>query len=150
MFQQRTHGESNGAGVRPMTPEYTAWLHMRQRCNNPRVKDYKYYGGRGIKVCARWNSYEVFLADMGRKPKGRSLDRINNEGNYEPGNCRWATKLQQVANTRVARWIEYNGKRKVLSQWARDLGVLPSHLHWHLQRRSEQEAIEYLLNRKRS
>lgn len=85
-------------------PEYNAWKEMRKRCNNPNYKDYKHYGGRGIQVCKRWASYENFLADMGEKPEPKrlySLDRYpNNDGNYEPRNCRWATQKQQIANQR--------------------------------------------------
>jgi hypothetical protein len=73
---------------------------MLQRCNNQNFHQYKDYGGRGITVCERWRKFENFLADMGEPPEGMSLDRINNDGNYEPGNCRWATKLEQRANAR--------------------------------------------------
>lgn len=72
-----------------MTKTYMAWDHMRQHCNNPNNKQYKYYGGRGITICDRWNKFENFLADMGESPEGLVLDRINNNGNYEPLNCRW-------------------------------------------------------------
>lgn len=76
------------------------WSAARNRCNNPNNKDYIHYGGRGIKMCERWDIFENFLADMGEKPKGLTLDRINNNGNYEPGNCRWATYSQQNKNQR--------------------------------------------------
>lgn len=84
------------------SPEYKAWGGMRQRCYNKKSQGYKYYGGRGIKVCKRWrNSYPNFLADMGKKlRKDLSIDRINNNGDYKPSNCRWATKKQQVHNRR--------------------------------------------------
>jgi hypothetical protein len=82
-------------------PLYGVWKQMRQRCRNPDHPFWSYYGGRGITVCARWNDFEKFVSDMGTRPKGRSLDRIDNDGNYEPNNCRWATKKQQIANRRA-------------------------------------------------
>lgn len=88
------------------TPEYRAWHSMISRCTNPKLEAWKYYGGRGITVCDRWkNSFEAFLADMGPRPSPNlSIDRFpNNDGNYEPGNCRWATRSEQRANQRPAR-----------------------------------------------
>lgn len=84
------------------TRTYEAWKHMIQRCTNPHAKHFSYYGGRGITVCERWlSSFENFLADMGERPPGLTLDRYpDNDGNYEPDNCRWATWTQQAANRR--------------------------------------------------
>jgi hypothetical protein len=85
----------------PLYGTYLSWVNMRQRCENPKVTQFKDYGGRGITVCPQWARFEVFLADMGVRPPGLTLDRSNNDGNYEPGNCRWATRKEQSANRRA-------------------------------------------------
>lgn len=107
------------------TQEFRAWRQMRSRCYDSNMNGYENYGGRGISVCDRWiDSFENFLADMGRKPSPKhSLDRINNDGNYEPSNCRWASKLEQDNNRRTNRFLELNGKRMTLAQWARSLNI---------------------------
>jgi hypothetical protein len=92
------HGHCNGR----ISPTYSTWGSMIQRCINPKRKHFDHYGGRGIKVCDRWMKFENFLADMGERPDGLTLDRIDNDGNYEPGNCRWATNAEQSANRRKA------------------------------------------------
>ena len=92
----------HGHTINGRTSTYESWRSMKTRCINQNQKNYMYYGGRGIKVCDRWiKSFENFLADMGERPDGKTLDRYpDNDGNYEPGNCRWATAKQQIANRR--------------------------------------------------
>lgn len=92
------------------TPLHMIWCAMRQRCKNTNYQTYRLYGGRGIKVCERWDSFEAFVADMGPRPSDlHSLDRVNNDGNYEPSNCRWATKHEQAFNRSTNRLYEYRG-----------------------------------------
>src|SRR5215467_8883535 len=102
-YGRPTHGLSD-------RPEYKAWSSMRQRCQNPNNPGYKDYGGRGIKVCERWQKFENFYADMGPRPDNHSLERINNDGDYEPSNCRWASNLEQQKNKRgkwkIGAWRE--------------------------------------------
>lgn len=119
----KTHGHSYNR-----TPEYVAWWDMRNRCRNPNAKNYIWYGARGITVCERWQSFENFLGDMGLRPeKGLSIDRINNDGNYEPGNCRWATRSQQNSNRRRSRGPQTHTAVKC-SECDQDLADLPSKL----------------------
>ena len=103
-FLNRTYGCSIVGNNGRATKEYRIWGSMKSRCSSPRNKDWKNYGGRGIKICDKWlNSFENFLADMGECPSGCSIDRINNDGNYEPSNCRWATAKIQANNRRKAK-----------------------------------------------
>lgn len=96
--QAKLEGRRGSCGCLISTPTYVSWQTMWQRCTNPHNKDYRYYGGRGVSVCGRWESYSNFVDDMGRRPSGCSLDRVNSDGNYEPANCRWATTAEQARN----------------------------------------------------
>lgn len=96
---------------------------MRTRCLNPKSEGYAEYGARGITVCARWASFEAFLLDMGERPAGTTLDRRNNDRGYEPGNCRWATMSEQENNKRVNVFIEHDGLRLTVAEWAAKTGI---------------------------
>lgn len=103
--------------------EYRAWSAMLGRTNNPDHKQFAEYGGRGIMVCDRWQKFENFMEDMGHRPPGMSLDRIENEGNYEPGNCRWTNSLGQNNNKRDNRRIEAMGESRTIAEWSRISGI---------------------------
>ena len=121
----RTHGMTN-------TSIYAIWDSMHQRCSNPNRKDFPKYGGRGIYVCNAWKSFEQFLADMGSRPIGKSLDRINNDLGYSPENCRWATAEEQARNQSTNRQITYLGETHCLSVWAEKLSIKPVTLQTRL------------------
>lgn len=118
------HGHSK-AGVTSGT--YTAWVNMRERCRNENVDSFKSHGGRGIAVCDRWiDSFENFLSDMGERPsQNHSLDRIDNDGHYDPSNCRWATSTEQARNKRSNALLTYNNMTKTLVEWSEISGVKP-------------------------
>lgn len=106
------------------TSEYGIWRGLIDRCTNQKSKHYARYGGRGITVCDRWlHSFENFFTDMGHRPDGLSLDRRNNDGNYEPGNCRWATIIEQQNNTSKNVLVSYGGVTKSLTQWCKQLDL---------------------------
>lgn len=114
-----------GAKGQPNKNEYTSWLKMKERCLDKNNISYPNYGGRGIAFCERWMDFSLFLQDMGNKPnKSHTLDRFPDvNGNYEPNNCRWATKKEQSLGKRNNNWIEYNGLRMVYADWERYLGI---------------------------
>ena len=111
------------------SPEYRAWANMKTRCQNPRHPQYAYYGGRDIHVCARWQKFTAFRADMGLRPSTKhSLDRIDNTKGYSPSNCRWATRREQMNNTRCSKLVTFNGQTFSQAEWARQKGVTKSSL----------------------
>lgn len=112
----RTHGMSR-------TPTYESWFNMKRRCFEPSHKSYKDYGGRGITVCEAWLKFEPFLASMGECPAGMSIERTDVNGNYEPGNCCWATSKEQGNNRRNNRLLTAFGMTKTLTEWADSTGV---------------------------
>lgn len=113
-----THGMSNH-------PLYPIWNSMIYRCNNIKCKEYKFYGGRGIKVCQRWLDVKNFIEDMKNRPEGASLDRIDNDGDYSLNNCRWSTQSEQSRNRRTNINFTIDGITKCLTDWANDCGVDP-------------------------
>lgn len=114
------------------SPTYWSWLGMKARCERPSQKGYPRYGGRGITVCSEWQDFSNFLADMGERPPGTTLDRLDIDGNYCKDNCRWATRLQQGENRSTNTLLTYGGKTQHLNAWARDLGVHPATLSGRL------------------
>lgn len=112
--------------------EYRSWKDMRARCNNPRDSDYKDYGGRGIKYCERWNDFSLFLLDMGDRPAGFTLDRIDVNGDYGPDNCRWASDKTQANNKRNNRFVEIDGVTKTLQEWSDIYGIDRSKVRYRL------------------
>lgn len=133
-----THG---CASPKNRTPEYNSWRAMQTRCSNGRQPGWKNYGGRGITVCEKWQDFPAFFADMGPKPSpAHSIDRIDNDGNYEPGNCRWATRSEQYQNSRQTmnkrnnRFFTHDGKTQILADWARSCGVTKATIRERLER----------------
>lgn len=129
--KRMTHGMTK-------TPEYEAWRSMKVRCSCPRKANYDRYGGRGISVCHEWEtSFEEFYKSMGLRPSPEhSLDRIDNDGNYTPDNCRWATREEQARNKRRSgsHMITYAGRTMYLAEWAREKGLSYNALHDRLVR----------------
>ena len=142
-FQQR-HGKTG-------SPELSVWIAMRSRCRDSKVQCFNGYGGRGIKVCERWDceyGFENFLADMGKRPSAdHSIDRIDNNGDYCPEHCRWSTRSEQAQNRRSSRMLTMDGKTQCMSAWAKEYGMTRFLLYsrlklgWDL-RRSLTEPID--------
>lgn len=115
-MQNYRHGHSI------QTATYKSWAQMKNRCSNPNNAQWADYGGRGIIVCETWMEFTNFLADMGKRPRGLSIDRIDNDKGYEPGNCRWATRKEQNSNTRRNVYVLLDGQRVTATEAARRLG----------------------------
>lgn len=126
------------------TAEHKIWMSMRSRCSNPNNNHYHLYGGRGIFVCERWkNSFSFFLEDMGKRPSSQhSIDRIDTNGNYEPGNCRWATDKEQMRNTRRNLIVEFNGKLMPLVVAAELAGVNYDAAKWRVKNGYAVEGVK--------
>jgi len=122
-------------------PLYVTWKDMHKRCISPNNGAYKYYGARGIRVCERWREFWNFVEDMGERPPGTTLDRIDNTGHYEPSNCRWATQIEQQRNTRNTKMLTYNGETLPLRTWAERIGKDPSSLFQRIKRYGEAGAL---------
>lgn len=140
--RHKTHGHSY-ANHKEQTAAYCAWCNMKTRCLNANRRCHARYGGRGISICPQWvESFESFLRDMGEPPKGCTLDRINNDGDYEPGNCRWSTMQEQANNTRRSRHVTIEGERMTAMQAANKYGVSPFTIYGRLNRgKVNEEAV---------
>lgn len=121
--QQRTRLKR----TKSRTPEYKTWVSMIERCEKPTCPCYRNYGGRGITVCERWHIFDLFLRDMGVRPsRGHSIERLDNNGNYEPANCEWATVKEQSRNRRSNSRLTLHGKTMCVTDWAITLGIPPT------------------------
>ena len=130
MNHKATHGHSQHG---KLSLTYISWRDMKRRCLRSSCAEWKHYGGRGIALDPRWWEFKNFLEDMGRRPSSdHSIDRIDNDGNYEPSNCRWATRSEQARNRRSSRFLEFGGRRITLAEWAEEIGIDKRTLHIRL------------------
>ncbi len=140
----RKHPKNNGHGhtLKGKSPTYRTWNNMHNRCRAPSCPSYYLYGGRGIRVCERWKSFENFLADMGERPSGCSIERIDHSLDYSPENCRWATSKEQSYNKRSNRLVDAFGVKKPLAQWAAEHNLRSHVIRWRIENGwSPEEAI---------
>lgn len=133
------HGLSKRGESHPL---YALWCRIKQRCHNPSSQDYYLYGDKGVSVCDKWrNSFLAFIADVGERPPGTSIDRYpNKDGNYEPGNVRWGTDEMQANNRRNNRILEFNGKSMTLMMWSKETGINDQTIAWRLKHGMSVEA----------
>lgn len=131
------------------TPTYWTWQTMKQRCLNPTNNNYRYYGGRGITIDSRWHRLSGFIADMGLRPAGRTLERLDNTKGYYKANCSWETRKTQQNNRRACRYLEFNGQRLTVTQWAEQLSMNPKTISnrlncygWSIERTLTEPAME--------
>lgn len=123
------------------TRTYETWRNMKKRCNYSGCKAYPYYGGRGITYCDRWENFLDFLKDMGERPQGMTLERIDVEGNYDKNNCRWATLDEQSMNRRNTIWVFHGGKLISVREAAKDIGKCERTIRWREQTKRESQEI---------
>lgn len=138
------HGMSN-------SKEFASWWNMRERCFNPKDKRYHRYGERGITICQRWlDGFQNFYDDMGKCPKNYTIERINNDGNYEPSNCIWASRKIQARNRNITRWFTYNGKKLCYAEVSRKLKIPHHKLRYLIEDKglSLDDAISYMKENK--
>lgn len=134
-------GEANARHRMKGTPTHNTWCAMKQRCYYPGSANFRYYGGRGIGVCERWQaSFEAFLEDMGERPHGMTIERRDSDGDYTPTNCYWASQHQQTRNRRSNVLIERDGVIKCVKDWCDELGIQPSRVYKRIQRGADPAA----------
>lgn len=133
--------KARGTHHKSKTKIYRLWSMMLDRCNNQKNKYYPRYGKRGIKVCERWETFDNFYADMGERPNGKSLDRIDNDQGYTPDNCRWASPREQNINKADNRRLTYQGKTQTLLEWSEELGINYNTLNTRVQRGWPDERV---------
>ena len=127
-FTQKKHGHATNG----LSPTYTTWASMLQRCKNPKNTKFYSYGAVGIDVCDEWLSFDAFLADMGERPKGKTIDRIDGNKGYSKSNCRWATIIEQQSNLKNNVIVEYFGEKFTLPQLSRKLNINPLTLKYRV------------------
>jgi hypothetical protein len=139
------HGHSSNGTT---TREYNSWSSMHRRCRNLNSPDYKRYGAKGIKICKEWYSFEQFLADMGNRPEGYTLHRVDNNGDYTPENCVWASVKEQAIGRNNTRYIRYKDVIKPLSEWTKEFGFTRSLFYYYSYKGlTDQDALTIVIDK---